>query len=125
MSKHKFWFGFLEAGEKSTPVVIDHNLHTGENDKVFIYNHNKQEILKYVREIVNPKLRELTAQEKDQEASLKKGFLAALKTIKYPVVKPLSTPTKATATPKAEKPPEEPEEAISQLDDEDWGDSDE
>jgi len=128
MKKRKFWYGFLEAGSKSSPVVIDRNMETGDKNTVFIYNHNKGEILKYVRELAEPKLRELTAQEKELEAPLKKGFKNSLNTIKYKVPKALVIPEKGTPSPKEDAVPEVIELEIKGLDDDDtdigWDDGD-
>jgi len=123
MSKQKLWYGFLEAGNKSSLVLIDHNMHTGEENKIFIYNHNRQEILKYSRDLVEPKLRELTNEEKAQQDSLKKGFTVALKTLKHPIAKPVSNHVKTPSRPKAVIPPEEPEVEIPDIGDDDWEDS--
>ena len=125
MSKQKLWYGFLEAGNKSSAVVIDHSMDTGDKNTLFIYNHNRQEILKYVRELAEPKLRELTAKEKELESALKKGFSEAFKTLKYPLAKTFDSPAKAKPSPKADTPKEEPEVEISEMDDEDiWEDDD-
>lgn len=124
MSKQKLWYGFLEAGSKSSPVVLDHTMDTGETNSVFIYNHNRQEILKYVRELVEPKLRELTATEKELESALKKGFSEAVKTLKYPLAKTFVSPAKAKPSPATSTPKEEPEVEISVLDDDIWEDDD-
>ena len=124
MSKQNLWYGFLEAGNKSSPVVIDHSMDTGEKNSVFIYNHNRQEILKYVRELVEPKLRELTAKEKELEAALKKGFAEAMKALKYPVAKTFEGPAKAKPAPKADTAKEEPEVEMSGMDDDIWEDDD-
>jgi hypothetical protein len=122
MSKQKLWYGFLEAGRKSSPVIIDHSMDTGEKHTLFIYNHNRQEILKYVRELAEPKLRELTAKEKELEASLKKGFAEALKIFKTPIAKTFDSPAKSKPSPKVDTPKEEPEVEISGLDDDIWED---
>ena len=123
MRKNKLWYGVLEAGKKSCPVAIDRNLDTGDVNTVFVYNHNRKEILKYVRELVEPKLRELSAKEKKLEASLKKGFTESLKTIKYKVAKPLKTPEKDIPAPKVIAETEGTEVITSELDDVDWDES--
>lgn len=125
MSKQNLWYGFLEAGKKSSPVAIDYNMDTGENHTLFIYNHNRQEILKYVRELAEPKLRELTAKEKELEASLKKGFTESLKTFKNPIAKIFDSPAKSNKpSPKVDTPKEEPEVEISGMEDDIWEDDD-
>lgn len=128
MTKQILWYGFLEAGQKSSPVVIDHSIETGEKNTIFIYNHNKQEIVKYNRELVEHKLRELTAEEKQQEAALKKGFMEAVKKINNKIPKTFDSPPKNKPTPKIVEPSQdEPEVDISDsdLDDDVWDDSDE
>jgi len=126
MKKQKLWYGYLEAGKKSSPVVIDRNMDTGENHTVFIYNHNKKEILKYVRDMVDPKLRELTAKEKELESSMKKGFTASLKTMKYALPKSFDAPAAKAPTSKTEADIEmnvdEPEVEFSEMGDDDWDD---
>jgi len=126
MKKQKLWYGYLDAGKKSSPVAIDRNMDTGENHTVFIYNHNKKEILKYVRDLVEPKLRELTTKEKELESPMKKGFTASLKTMKYALPKSFDAPAaKAPASPepKADITADEPEMEFSELgDDDDWED---
>ena len=119
MSKHKLWYGFLEAGEKSSPVAIDRNMETGDKKTVYIYNHNKKEILKYVRELAEPKLRELTAEEKQLEGSMKKGFSESLDNIKFKVSKALNIPEKETPRPKDDAIPETADLEIKGLDDDD------
>jgi len=120
MRKSKLWYGILEAGKKSCPVAIDRNLDTGDVNTVFVYNHNKGEILKYVREVVEPKLRELNAKEKKLEASLKKGFTESLKTIKYKIAKPPKTPEKETPAPNVISESEGTDVVTNELDDVDW-----
>jgi hypothetical protein len=124
MSKRKLWYGYLEAGKKSSPVIIDRNMDTGEKDTLFIYNHNKQQINKYVRELVEPKLRELTAKEKEMESTLKKGFTAALKTMTHKVSKSFDATAIATVAAVVASTQEEPEMEFSDVGDDDWDDSD-
>ena len=125
MSKHKLWFGILEAGSKSSPVAIDRNMESNEKNSIFIYNHNRKEILKYSRDVVESKLRELNAKEKELETELKKGFSDSLKTFKYKIPKISDTATKSAAASNVKKPVEEPEVEISDVDDDDsWDDSD-
>ena len=122
MSKQKLWYGYLEAGAKSSPVAIDHSLDTGDKNSILIYNHNKKDILKYSRELVEPKLRELNAKEKDLEGELKKGFTEAMKTLKYSVAKSFDTPLKTKPAPKAVSRDDEPEVEMSGMDDDIWED---
>ena len=102
MSKQQLWYGFLEAGAKSSPVVIDHSIETGDKNTVYIYNHNKEGIIKYSRELVEPKLRELTSEESDLKSTLAKGFTNALKTFKSQAKESFSTPATARQNYKTE-----------------------
>jgi len=78
MSKSDIWYGFLQAGAQSSPVVRDMTLETKSRKTVYLFNHARGRFLEYSLEIVEPKLREL----KDGEVSLKEldsAFKAARK----------------------------------------------
>jgi hypothetical protein len=68
------WFGYLEAGEKTSPVVRDDSLSTGRNSTVYLFNLNKGRILEYRRDIVGSKLRDLNDEESAMVASLRLAF---------------------------------------------------
>lgn len=59
MSENAFWYGYLEAGAKSSPVLRDRRLITGNPKTIYLYNHKRGTILEYSRDIVEVKLREL------------------------------------------------------------------
>jgi hypothetical protein len=63
MSKNDIWYGYLKAGEKSSPVVRDMSLETKSRGTIYLYNHKRGAILEYSREIVEPKLRELKPED--------------------------------------------------------------
>jgi hypothetical protein len=67
------WYGYLEAGQKSTPVVLDRKLPTGNEETIYLFNLARDEILEYQRRIVEPKLREF----KPDEAAIVKQLKAA------------------------------------------------
>lgn len=75
MATKDIWYGVLEAGEKSSPVVRDASIDTSQN-KIYLYNHVRGEFVQYAQAIVEPKLRELTAEDISQE-ELDKAFRAA------------------------------------------------
>lgn len=79
MSQEELWYGFLEAGDRSTPVARDPKLTTGNPDTVYMYNLLRNEIIEYKRAIAEPKLRELTSGEGDKLKELKAAFAKALK----------------------------------------------
>ena len=71
------WYGYLEVGKKSTPVVLDRRLPTGNGETVYLFNLNRGEILEYQRHIVEPKLRELGPDEADTVKQLKTAYSQA------------------------------------------------
>ena len=78
MGKDNIWYGFLQAGEKSSPVVRDAALETKSLKTVYLFNYTRGEFLEYSREIVEPKLRELNSDDVSL-AELKRAFKAARK----------------------------------------------
>jgi len=85
MSKSDIWYGFLQAGEHSSPVVRDATLETKNPKTVFLYNHARGKFLEYAREIVEPKLRELAPEDVPMK-DLQSAFKAARKTFSSPKV---------------------------------------
>ena len=76
---HDIWCGYLEAGDKSSPVLIDPKLETGNSKTVYMYHLNSQRIIEYKREIAEPKLRALNEQEASLVTTLKQGYDTARK----------------------------------------------
>lgn len=75
MSAKDIWYGVLEAGEKTSPVVRDTSLEAGQN-KIYLYNHVRNEFVEYSQAIVEPKLRKLAAGDISSK-ELEKAFKAA------------------------------------------------
>ena len=73
------WYGYMDAGEKSSAMVLDGRLSTGNPGTVYLFNLKRNEILEYKREIVEPKLREFSEKEKKLLAELKSAFNKARK----------------------------------------------
>jgi hypothetical protein len=71
------WFGYLEANEKGSPVVRDLSMDTGTSSTIYLFNLKKGRILEYRREIVEPKLRELTEEENELMKEMRKAFDSA------------------------------------------------
>ena len=82
MNEKKLWYGYLEAGNKSTPVVLDQRLETGNPDTIYLFNLKKKEVLEYKRAIVEPKLRELKPKEAGLVDELKAVFGEVKRTFK-------------------------------------------
>ena len=62
MNAKNVWYGVLDAGEKTSPVVRDATLDASQG-KVWLYNHVRNQFIEYARAIVEPKLRELTSED--------------------------------------------------------------
>lgn len=77
MSDKHYWFGYLEAGEKSSPVLRDTRLETGDPDTLYLFNLNREAILEYKRAIIEPKLRGLNGEEKSLSKRLKSAYIEA------------------------------------------------
>jgi len=75
MSAKDIWYGVLEAGEKSSPVVRDISLEAGQN-KIYLYNYVRNQFIEYAQAIVEPKLRDLREGDISRD-ELDKAFKAA------------------------------------------------
>jgi len=76
MNAKDIWYGVLEAGEKTSPVVLDATLDASQG-KVWLYNHLRNQFVEYARAIVEPKLRELNTEDIPQK-ELDEAFKTAL-----------------------------------------------
>jgi hypothetical protein len=77
MAKKKLWFGYLEAGERSSPVVRDTKLDTGRASTIYLFNLMKGRIIEYQRDIVELKLRDLTVEESVMVEELRRQYITA------------------------------------------------
>lgn len=100
MKNQELWYGFLEAGTKSSPILISSILDTNSEKTVYIYNLNRDSIIEYQRQIVEPKIRELNADESNLIEDLVSGYKAARKNFVAKNKKPLFD----SRTPKRQKP---------------------
>ena len=75
MNAKDIWYGVLDAGEKTSPVVRDTTLDASQG-KVWLYNHMRNQFIEYARAIVEPKLRELNTGDIPQK-ELDEAFKAA------------------------------------------------
>ena len=75
MSEKNIWYGVLEAGEKSSPVVRDPSLEAGQN-RIYLYNYVRNQFIEYSQAIAEPKLRDLTTGDISRD-ELDKAFKAA------------------------------------------------
>jgi hypothetical protein len=119
MSNNNIWYGFLEAGDKSSPVVRDLSLETENAKTVYLYNFARGIFLEYSLEIVEPKLRALKPGDISPE-ELENAFKAARKQFNPgKLVSKLKAvaPTAAASTVEAND-----EDDDIELDMEDWDD---
>jgi hypothetical protein len=79
MKKNAVWYGFLQAGKKSSPVVLDASLETKTAKTIYLFNYIQGKFLEYSREIVEPKLQELGPDDQVLK-ELKSAFKTARKT---------------------------------------------
>ena len=117
--RRRLWFGFLEAGEKRSAVVRDSALETGSRDTIYLFNFKKGRILEYRRDIVEPKLRELSAEELTMVAELKEAFESARSGFSLPPVNRAVSPPprQRIKLPEVEIPDFDPDELPQLFDD--------
>jgi hypothetical protein len=99
--KSSLWYGYLEAGDRSTPVIRDERLDTGSSKTVFLFNLARREILEYSREIVEPKLRELKSGEAKSLKNLDAAYAEARRNFKDRRARTLNIPEQGGATRRA------------------------
>ena len=74
MSNKKYSYAYLDIGEKSSPILRDSSIDTGRKETVYLFNLKRDKVLEYKRDIVEPKLRDLTDEEEYLVADLKKNY---------------------------------------------------
>lgn len=82
MKEKRLWYGYLDAGQKSTLVVLDHSLQTGNEETIYLFNLAREKILEYRRHIVEPKLRELNSEQTATTKQLKAAYAKARRSFK-------------------------------------------
>lgn len=124
--RNSLWFGYLEANEKGTPVVRDTSMDTGTPMTIYLFNLKKGRILEYRRDIVEPKLRELTSEEAKSVSEIRKAFEKARNGFTPRALRRMPSPPRR---PRPEPEPELPEvdfdsddDTIPLLDDDGDGD---
>ncbi|HEY9198493.1 MAG TPA: hypothetical protein VIR60_03935 [Gammaproteobacteria bacterium] len=105
-NKGPLWYGYLEAGNKSSAVIRDDRLDTGSRKTVFLFNLERKQIIEYTREIVDPKLRELKSSEAKLIDELNAAYTEARRAFKHAQARPLNIPERG-APAKAAKANEE------------------
>jgi len=80
--KSSFWYGYLMAGDSSSPVLRDELLETGNQKTIYLFNLKRAEIIEYALEIVEKKLRELKPNESKWIRELDAGYKKARRSFK-------------------------------------------
>ncbi|MBF0218036.1 MAG: hypothetical protein HQL49_00700 [Gammaproteobacteria bacterium] len=78
MNSKLLWCGYLEAGAKSTAVVRDEALSTGNPDTLYLFHQKRNQFVEFRRDIVEGKLRELNDDERASSSDLQSAYEAAL-----------------------------------------------
>ena len=132
MAKTPIWCGYLEAGDRSSAVLRDDRLETGNPKTVYLYNLARDEILQYSRELVEPRLRELRNNESEVAEELKNAYTKARRTFKFNPDRVFAAPVRKQPRSPGDKKPLNDEESLSSADadidslgEEDWTDEEE
>ena len=96
-TKNSLWYGYLEAGDRSSAVIRDERLETGSAKTMFLFNLERGEILEYSREIVEPKLRELNSGEAKLIKKLDAAYVEARRNFKDRRARTLAIPEHGAA----------------------------
>lgn len=128
MSESNLWYGYLDAGEKSSPILMDHRLSTANPNTVYVFNLKRSEIIEYRRDIVEAKLRDLGEEDGSVIKELKTAYNKVRSGFVPRGAKISSIPEKGAAVPAPKKavPSESEEEEYDELitanddDDDDW-----
>jgi hypothetical protein len=91
-TKNSVWHGYLEAGNRSSPVIRDEKLETGSTKTMFLFNLERREILEYSREIVESKLRELKPSENKLIKTLDAAYVEARRNFRDRRARALNVP---------------------------------
>ncbi|MEZ5541260.1 MAG: hypothetical protein R3F42_04375 [Pseudomonadota bacterium] len=76
------WYGYLMAGERSSPVLRDEGFETGNRKTVYLYNLKRGEIVEYDLATVAAKLRDLKPSEAGFIGELDAGYKKARRAFK-------------------------------------------
>ena len=106
-NKSSLWHGYLEAGNRSSPVIRDERLETGNPKTMFLFNLSRSEILEYSRDIVEPKLRELKSGETKTVRELDAAYTEARRNFKDRRGHPTAIPEHAGAARRSAQAPNE------------------
>ncbi len=121
----QLWYGYLEAGDKSTPVLADDSMDTGNTKTRYLFNLARKEFVEYRRDIVDGKLRELKKGEEKQVDELQRAFEAARPQFKPRVQSAAKSGGRSTGQTRAaakESVTEDGGDEDTDFEDDDWSD---
>jgi len=132
MAKTPIWCGYLDAGDRSSAVLRDDRLETGNPKTIYLYNLARDEILQYSRELVEPRLRELRDSESGVTEDLKNAYTKARRAFKFNPDRVFAAPVRKQTRSPGDKKPLNDEESFPSADaevdglgEEDWSDEEE
>lgn len=62
-NRKTLWYGKLDTPNFSNTVLFDPELPEPPKGKLYLYNHERGQVVQYVHDLVSPRLRDLTEQE--------------------------------------------------------------
>ncbi len=98
MSNTQIQCKYLEAGAKSSAVVYDPGLSTSNDQTIYLYHQQRNQIIEYRRDIVEPKLRELSGDESQVTIALQQAYQKAKAGFSPRGAASLEIPVKAAAS---------------------------
>ena len=104
-SNDSLWHGYLNAGDRSSPVLRDTRLDTGNPKTLYLFNLARGEILEYACEIVERKLRDLKPAESGLIAELNAAYKKARRNFKGRSASIRNIPERGGPAPQQEKKP--------------------
>jgi len=92
-NRKTLWYGKLDTPNFSNTVLFDPDLPDPPKGKLYLYNHERGQVVQYVQDLVSSKLRELTAQEL---AELQDAIAKNWEGVKKEFIRTHSVPSRAT-----------------------------
>jgi len=91
-NRKTLWYGKLDTPNFSNTVLFDPDLPDPPKGKLYLYNHERGQVVQYVQDLVSSKLRELTAQEL---AELQDAIAKNWESVKKEFIRTHSVPSRA------------------------------
>ena len=122
-SKISVWYGRLETTSSNLPVIYDPGLPDPPTGQIYLYNAERDAILKYVADIVKPLLKNYEESERQQiEKTLRKKWKSARKAFLNEYGSRMAQPRKRKSTVAAPAQPDPEIDIEIEKSDDDWSD---